>query len=214
MCCQKLCLKVILLSRSTRGEFNTTRTIPVRTPSPRYVREQSNVGDIPVVLDAFRDSSSYPMEEEANDVPVIPEEDDGDDRYEDEDPSLYLTQGEPNLDRADREFEKRFIENEFGYACDVCARIWFQNDLKPLSNADGAVLMAANYFETVDGFSACLTCRSSLKRGLIPTLSQTNGFTYPKFPSNLPPLDPITTRLVSPRICFMQLRRLRHAAGL
>lgn len=120
----------------------------------------------------------------------------------------------PNFDRADREFRKRFLENEFGYACDVCARIWFKHDLKPVPNAEKTVLLATNCFETVEGFSACETCRRSLKRGSIPTLSTTNGFVYPELPTNLPPLDPLTTRLISPRINFMQLRRLRHAAGL
>ncbi|XP_062538206.1 uncharacterized protein LOC134206494 [Armigeres subalbatus] len=116
--------------------------------------------------------------------------------------SSLLTQDKPNFDRADREFQKRFVENDFGCACDVCARIWFRNDLKPISDSNAAVLLATN-----------ATCRTSLNRGSIPTLSQSNGFTYPKFPSNLPPLDPLTTRLVSPRINFMQFRRLRHTAG-
>lgn len=123
------------------------------------------------------------------------------------------SQGGPNFDRADREFKKRFLDNEFGHACNVCARLWFVRDLKPITSAEAAVLSATNFFGSVVGFSACATCRSSLKRGSIPTLSQSNGFTYPDIPPNLPPLDPIAKRLVSPRLNFMQLRRLRHAAG-
>lgn len=131
-----------------------------------------------------------------------------------ETPSFLPTQEEPNFERATREFRKRFLENEFGHPCDVCDRIWFKNDLKPISNAAATLLLATNCFDSVEVFSACQTCRSSLKRGSIPTLSKSNGFTYPNYPSNLPPLDPLTTRLISPRINFMQLRRLRRAAGL
>lgn len=179
---------------------------------PRSAQGESNVDRAVVVSDAFHDyeiSSLCSMEEEANEDLVLVE----DNVLEEDELPLPGYPGEPKFDRADREFNKRFIENDFGYACDVCARIWFRNDLKPINNADATILLATNYFETVEGFSACLTCRTSLKRGLIPTLSQTNGFTYPNFPDNLPPLDPLTTRLVSPRINFMQLRRLRHAAG-
>ena len=68
----------------------------------------------------------------------------------------------------------------------------------------------------IRGLSACQTCRMSLKRGKIPTLAVANGFSYPDYPSHpcLPPLDPITERLISPRLPFMQTRRLRHAAGV
>ncbi|XP_062538810.1 uncharacterized protein LOC134207108 [Armigeres subalbatus] len=34
--------------------------------------------------------------------------------------SSLLTQDKPNFDRADQEFQKRFVENDFGCACDVC----------------------------------------------------------------------------------------------
>ncbi|GFY13124.1 ATP-dependent DNA helicase [Trichonephila clavipes] len=40
-----------------------------------------------------------------------------------------------------------------------------------------------------------------------------NGFKYPQFPSHLPPLDILSERLISPRIPFMQIRRLRHVNG-
>ncbi|GFV00018.1 uncharacterized protein TNCV_4056911 [Trichonephila clavipes] len=44
----------------------------------------------------------------------------------------------------------------------------------------------------------------------IPTLSRSNGFRYPPKPSGLPLLDPISIRLISPRLKFMQIRRLRY----
>lgn len=125
-----------------------------------------------------------------------------------------LTQDEPNFDRADREFIKRFVENKFGVACSVCDRLWFINDLKTISEAAGQVLLQAGHFESVANFKACQTCRSSLQRGSVPTLSSSNGFVYPCYPPNLPPLDPISERLISPRLPFMQIRRLRQAQGL
>ncbi|XP_058445649.1 uncharacterized protein LOC131426905 [Malaya genurostris] len=63
--------------------------------------------------------------------------------------------------------------------------------------------------------SVGLTCRNSLKQGKVPKLAVSNGFKYQEYPSNpsLPPLDPITERLISPRLPFMQIRRLRFATG-
>lgn len=40
-----------------------------------------------------------------------------------------------------------------------------------------------------------------------------NAFKYPQFPSHLPPLDILSERLISSRIPFMQIRRLRHVNG-
>lgn len=186
----------------------------VQNSLPRSAPEESNVDRATVVLDAFRDYEIPSLQEETSDDRVILDEHIFDDPHVDETSSPHSTQGEPNLERLDREFKKRFLENEFGHACDVCDRIWFTNDLKPITSADGNLLLATNGFDSVQGFSACQTCRNSMKRGSVPTLSKSNGFTYPNYPSNLPPLDPLTTRLISPRINFMQLRRLRRAAGL
>lgn len=44
-------------------------------------------------------------------------------------------------------------------------------------------------------------------------LSRSNGFKHPEYPKHLPSLDVITERLVSHRILFMQIRRLRHVYG-
>lgn len=124
------------------------------------------------------------------------------------------TSDEPSLERADREYCKRFIDNQFGFACSVCDRLWFLNDLKPITEAAGKVLLDAGHFDSVTGFKVCQTCRSSLQRNSVPNLSTSNGFKYPPFPPGLPPLDPITERLISPRLPFMQIRRLRRAQGL
>ena len=44
-------------------------------------------------------------------------------------------------------------------------------------------------------------------------MSRSNGFKYPPYPTHLPKLDLISERLVSPRLPFMQLRRLRYIHG-
>lgn len=41
-------------------------------------------------------------------------------------------------------------------------------------------------------------------------MSRSNEYEYPPKPSNLPELDPVSERLISPRIPYMQIRRLRR----
>ncbi|GFW67101.1 sperm-associated antigen 1 [Trichonephila clavipes] len=57
---------------------------------------------------------------------------------------------------------------------------------------------------------ACYNCRQSLSRKSIPNLSKYNGFVYPEIPAYLPTLGLVSERLISARILFMQIRRLRH----
>ncbi|XP_055623676.1 uncharacterized protein LOC129767083 [Toxorhynchites rutilus septentrionalis] len=123
------------------------------------------------------------------------------------------TQDGQRFERADSEFSKRFIQNEFGVACSVCDRLWFTNDLKPITANAGRFLLESGHFESVEGFMICQTCRCSLQRGTVPNLSTSNGFRYPSYPPDLPPLNPICERLISPRLPFMQIRRLRRAQG-
>lgn len=44
-------------------------------------------------------------------------------------------------------------------------------------------------------------------------MSEYNGFKYSKIPSHLPKIDIVSERLISPRIPFMQIRRLRDVHG-
>jgi hypothetical protein len=37
-------------------------------------------------------------------------------------------------DTIDIKFRARFTDNKFGFACDVCDRLWFQNDLQSVPN--------------------------------------------------------------------------------
>lgn len=59
----------------------------------------------------------------------------------------------------------------------------------------------------------CGTCKAALDTQKIPILSTYNGFKYPEMPSHLSKLDIISERLISPRVPFMQIRRLRHIHG-
>lgn len=55
--------------------------------------------------------------------------------------------------------------------------------------------------------------RVIIARNNIPTMATYNDFKYPDMPHHLPPLDLISERLISPRIPFMAIRRLRHCNG-
>jgi hypothetical protein len=35
-----------------------------------------------------------------------------------------------NYNQASQYFQKNFVGNPFGYACDICDRLWYMNDLK------------------------------------------------------------------------------------
>ncbi|XP_024944920.1 uncharacterized protein LOC112494970, partial [Cephus cinctus] len=63
--------------------------------------------------------------------------------------------------------------------------------------------------------AVCSTCRSSIHKKSIPNMAVYNGFEYPTIPANLQNclLDLVFERLISPRIPFMQIRRLRHVHG-
>lgn len=59
----------------------------------------------------------------------------------------------------------------------------------------------------------CSTCKVALDKQNIPIFSTYNGFKYPEIPAHLPKLDLVMERLISPRLPFMQIRRLRHVHG-
>ncbi|XP_021192740.3 uncharacterized protein LOC135116561 [Helicoverpa armigera] len=114
-----------------------------------------------------------------------------------------------------KRFKTTFLDNEFGHACSVCDRLWFKNDLKIITAAQLQVI--SDWFvkenrqlREEDYTHICNTCRLSLNKHKLPTLAKVNGFSYPEIPPGLPPLDPISERLISPRLPFMQVRRLRH----
>ncbi|CAH2098562.1 unnamed protein product [Euphydryas editha] len=112
-------------------------------------------------------------------------------------------------------FKTTFLDNDFGYACSVCDRLWFKKELKHITSAQLEVIsewfnkenrqLCREEYEMV-----CRSCKDALNRKIMPFLAKVNGFLYPDQPAGLPPLDPISERLISPRLPFMQVRRLRH----
>ena len=82
----------------------------------------------------------------------------------------------------------------------------------PLKSITYCILLLQDYVHGTT-VSVCSTCKKSLDKQKIPLLSDYNGFLYPVIPHHLPKLNLIEERLISPRIPFMQIRRLRHVSG-
>ncbi|KAH7943614.1 hypothetical protein HPB52_009514 [Rhipicephalus sanguineus] len=59
----------------------------------------------------------------------------------------------------------------------------------------------------------CRTFRETVVRGPVPQFSVTNAFKYRDKPASLPRLFELEERMVSPRIPFMNIRRLTHGYG-
>ncbi|GFV67106.1 uncharacterized protein TNCV_819151 [Trichonephila clavipes] len=111
---------------------------------------------------------------------------------------------------ADKRFKTVFEAIPFGLSCSVCDRLWFERELKKVKHRNISFLQTKFPDENVTEFRLCSTCSKSIDANKIPTLSRSNGFRYPPKPSGLPLLDPISIRLISPRLPFMQIRRLRY----
>jgi hypothetical protein len=118
-----------------------------------------------------------------------------------------------NCNQANEYFQNNCIGNPFGNACDICDRVWYTNELKQVKEKRVSVLTPEFPDMVVAQFKACVTCTATLDRDQVPCLSVSNSFIYPPHPTNLPPLDCISERLVAPRLQFMQIRRLRHQMG-
>jgi hypothetical protein len=115
-----------------------------------------------------------------------------------------------NYNQDNEYFQKNFIRNPFRYACDICDRLRYMNNLKQVKENHISVLVPEFPDMNVAQFKACVTCTAILDRDQVPSLSGSNGFTYPPYPKHLPPLDGISEMRVAPRFPFMQIRRLRH----
>ncbi|GBP70843.1 hypothetical protein EVAR_53507_1 [Eumeta japonica] len=112
------------------------------------------------------------------------------------------------------DFFEIFRGNTFGHSCAVCDRLWWEKDLKDTSPMHESILkVILPDYVTGTNIKVCSTCKVALDRQKIPTLSTYNGFSYPAIPSHLPALDIISQQLISPRIPFTQIRRLRHVKG-
>jgi hypothetical protein len=102
--------------------------------------------------------------------------------------------------RSNRYFDGGFLTNYFVHACDVCNRLWFRKGLKSLTTNHVAILRTESDNPNLAEFCVCNTCRRSLNSKKIPPLAKTHGFRYPPKPRGLPNLDPISERLMSPRL--------------
>jgi hypothetical protein len=109
-----------------------------------------------------------------------------------------------------RYFDEAFLMNDFGHAFDVYGRLWFRKDLKSPTTNHMAILRTEFDDPNLAEFSVCNTCCHSLNSKKIPLHAKTHGFRYSPKPRGLPNLDPVSERLISPRLPFMQIRRLRH----
>ena len=109
-----------------------------------------------------------------------------------------------------KKFESLFDKIQFDVACDVCDRLWPDTSFRPVPTQGIGVLREEFPDEDVKDFRLCYNCEQNIHQGKIPLMSRSNGFKYPPAPKHLPTLNPIETRLISPRLPFMQIRRLRH----
>jgi hypothetical protein len=84
-----------------------------------------------------------------------------------------------NYNQANEYFQKNSIGNPFGYACDICDRLWYVNDLKQVKEKHVSVL--APEFPDMDTaqFKACVMCTATLDRDQVPSRSSSNDYTYP-----------------------------------
>ncbi|XP_030760481.1 uncharacterized protein LOC115885636 isoform X2 [Sitophilus oryzae] len=116
--------------------------------------------------------------------------------------------------QAHQEFMNKFTKNPFGDVCTICNRVWFKEDLKQPVEAHHEILHTILPDTSVENILACNTCFSSLNKKKIPVMSAYNGFKFPDVPDHLPPLEISERSKLSPRIPFMQIRRLRHVNGV
>ena len=110
-------------------------------------------------------------------------------------------------------FDTAFFGIRFDTACSVCDRLWPDSTLRYVTLACRDILHKEFPGDDVSKFQVCNNCSQVLRKKTIPQMSRSNGFKYPPKPTHLPPLDPVGLRLVSPRLPFMQIRRLRMEGG-
>ncbi|CAD6235026.1 GSCOCG00012403001-RA-CDS, partial [Cotesia congregata] len=95
----------------------------------------------------------------------------------------------------------------------VCKRLWYKDVLRSASLRHDTILRTIVPHLDIKDIVLCNTCAQSVNKNSIPVMASYNGFKFPTKPDYLPPLDLVSERLISPRIPFMQIRRLRHVNG-
>ena len=110
-------------------------------------------------------------------------------------------------------FEDTFLNIGFTHSCSVRDRLWTDSSLNDAPYESHNILGREFPAEDVQLFRVCNNCYKMLLKKRIPNMSKSNGFVYPPKPDHLSPLDPVGLRLISPRLPFTQIRRLRHEGG-
>jgi hypothetical protein len=64
----------------------------------------------------------------------------------------------PRYEKATDYFEEHFIDNRSGYSCNVCDRLWFEQNLKQETNNHLDILAREFVDEDVSQFKECATC--------------------------------------------------------
>ena len=64
--------------------------------------------------------------------------------------------------------------------------------------------------EDISAFKLCSTCMKNCRKNKLPAMSRSNGYEYPSVPANSGKLNLLSERIISPRLPYMQIRRLRH----
>ncbi|XP_063984843.1 uncharacterized protein LOC135166507 [Diachasmimorpha longicaudata] len=114
---------------------------------------------------------------------------------------------------AHRYFKNKFYNNPFGSVCEICDRLWFQSELRTLTPQQQKIIAKKFNDEDISKLAACRGCIQSLARNNIPTFAKFNGFNYPPIPAHLPPLNSVSARLISPKLPFLQVRRVLTVEG-
>lgn len=113
-----------------------------------------------------------------------------------------------NLDVHFKEYmNKKIFSDKLDDYCRVCDRIWWTTRLRHL-RFDTPIydfVKSLNYYDMQEPFMVCFNFCTFLQRKKIPSLATLNGYFYPEIPKDLPDLCPLSERLISPRIPFMQI---------
>ena len=112
--------------------------------------------------------------------------------------------------RASEHFKRTFTDNPFGYECSVCDRLWFMRDLKGVTPSMVDLLRQDFDIENISAFKLCSACLKDCRKNELSSMSRSNGYQFPPMPANLKKLNLLSERLVSPRLPYMQIRRLRR----
>jgi hypothetical protein len=63
----------------------------------------------------------------------------------------------PKYEKDTDYFEKHFINKRFGYSCNVCDQLWFEQDLKQVTNNHLHILAREFVDEDASQFKVCAT---------------------------------------------------------